>query len=584
MRRVALLVGALALPLVPATPAYAATNNICVGAFVGTCDSTVATVQLALTAAGSDGVDSVVNIAPGTYADGPYFLNGSPSDALAVHGSGFSTIVTLAAAPSNDTYISMTGATLTDLLVQLEGDQSSNDSAITAYAGSVIDTVLVDGTATAAATGVFVTGSQMTFSSVNMGSSGGGTAMRSLGGNTVTSTSLAAPSAFTTTTTQSAPDVLSGLTIVATDVGVNVASGTVSIDDSLVSIGSGNGVALAAASGNAITTPKTLNADHVTVVGGGPGSEGVRARSVVANALQTSTVNLTNSVVRGPDTSLTAFASNNGSQSGPSVATVNVSHTAYEDLSNTVAPVTGSGGVVLGTGNTTADPQFSGPGDYHPVPGSPVIDAGNPAGGGPAVDLEGNDRVQDGNADGIDRRDMGAYELMDTVAPNTTFTGGPNGPTNDASPTFVFAGDQDATYSCQVDAAAATPCTSPVTVPGLTNGSHTVRVTATDTAGNVDVTPAERTFVVDTVSPRTKLIRKPGKVVSAPKAKFTFRSNESGATFQCRVDKKKFKKCLSPTKLVVKPGKHTFYVRAVDAAGNVDASAAKYAFIKVKPD
>lgn len=81
------------LSLVAATPAYAAINNICVGAFAGACDSTVATVQQAITAAGSDGIDTVINIAPGTYSEIPYLLSGSPSDKLTVHGTPGGTTV-----------------------------------------------------------------------------------------------------------------------------------------------------------------------------------------------------------------------------------------------------------------------------------------------------------------------------------------------------------------------------------------------------------------------------------------------------------------------------------------------------------
>lgn len=52
-----------------------------------------------------------------------------------------------------------------------------------------------------------------------------------------------------------------------------------------------------------------------------------------------------------------------------------------------------------------------------------------------------------------------------------------------------------------------------------------------------------------------------------------------GSTFQCKLDRKPFKKCSSPkTYKKVKPGKHVFRVRAIDKAGNVDPTPAKRKF------
>jgi hypothetical protein len=56
---------------------------------------------------------------------------------------------------------------------------------------------------------------------------------------------------------------------------------------------------------------------------------------------------------------------------------------------------------------------------------------------------------------------------------------------------------------------------------------------------------------------------------------FRFSSNEPGSTFQCKLDKRPFKKCRSSKALKrLKPGRHTFKVRAVDLNGNIDKSPA----------
>jgi subtilisin-like proprotein convertase family protein len=79
----------------------------------------------------------------------------------------------------------------------------------------------------------------------------------------------------------------------------------------------------------------------------------------------------------------------------------------------------------------------------------------------------------------------------------------------------------------------------------------------------------------DVTPPETTITKKP-KTGFRHTSKIRFTSNEAGATFQCKVDSKKFKPCSSPLKLKnLKFGKHKFQVRAIDAAGNVDPSPAR---------
>jgi hypothetical protein len=56
-------------------------------------------------------------------------------------------------------------------------------------------------------------------------------------------------------------------------------------------------------------------------------------------------------------------------------------------------------------------------------------------------------------------------------------------------------------FTCALDRGGFTPCTSATTYTGLSEGSHTFQVRATDTAGNVDATPASYTWVVQTLTP-----------------------------------------------------------------------------------
>jgi Ca2+-binding RTX toxin-like protein len=85
----------------------------------------------------------------------------------------------------------------------------------------------------------------------------------------------------------------------------------------------------------------------------------------------------------------------------------------------------------------------------------------------------------------------------------------------------------------------------------------------------------------DRTAPGTSIRRHPPKLVRSRKARrvaFAFRSNEAGARFRCRIDRRPFRACASPRAFRVGRGRHTFAVFAIDAAGNRDASPARFRF------
>lgn len=86
----------------------------------------------------------------------------------------------------------------------------------------------------------------------------------------------------------------------------------------------------------------------------------------------------------------------------------------------------------------------------------------------------------------------------------------------------------------------------------------------------------------DRTPPQTRIVSGPARVGYERKAKFRFNSSEGQSSFKCKLDKKKWKKCRSPYKLKVKPGKHLFKVRAIDRFGNADPSPAQFSW-RVKP-
>ena len=83
----------------------------------------------------------------------------------------------------------------------------------------------------------------------------------------------------------------------------------------------------------------------------------------------------------------------------------------------------------------------------------------------------------------------------------------------------------------------------------------------------------------DTKPPDTLLDAGPSGLVRARVASFAFRADEDGAAFECAWDGSAFSGCASPAQAAgLADGPHTFAVRAVDAAGNADASPATRAW------
>jgi hypothetical protein len=254
--------------------------------------------------------------------------------------------------------------------------------------------------------------------------------------------------------------------------------------------------------------------------------------------------------------------------------------------------------------------------------------------------------------------------------PETTVTSGPPASTPNTSATFTFTSDlPDATFRCSVDGGLYAKCTSPFTLSGLSQGSHTLNVQAVSSEGVVDPSPAayvwevdftdpaeptidappngavisnpspeirgtgepnanvtlslggstygpipvdelgawrytvpvqlaqgaytitatvadaagntslpvNSTFTVDMTRPDTTIVSGPSSPSASTTATFDFSSNEATVTYQCSLDNAAFAACGDPSTFTgLSLGMHTLQVRAVDAAGNVDATPATY--------
>ena len=87
----------------------------------------------------------------------------------------------------------------------------------------------------------------------------------------------------------------------------------------------------------------------------------------------------------------------------------------------------------------------------------------------------------------------------DTTPPETSITSGPSGTVSSSSASFGFSSSEsNSTFECRLDGASWAGCSSPKSYSALTNASHTFEVRAKDGAGNLDSTPAARSFTVQT--------------------------------------------------------------------------------------
>jgi hypothetical protein len=160
---------------------------------------------------------------------------------------------------------------------------------------------------------------------------------------------------------------------------------------------------------------------------------------------------------------------------------------------------------------------------------------------------------------------------IDITPPTVAITAKPTNASNDSAPSFAFTASEGSTFSCRLEGGGFSPCTSPKTYSGLTDGSHSFGVKATDAAGN---TGPETNFVwsIDTVAPTTLITQRPDPQSGTTSASFSFTATESGSTFSCKLDAGAFAPCASPTAYsTLGDGPHAFSVKATDTAGNTGA-------------
>jgi hypothetical protein len=185
---------------------------------------------------------------------------------------------------------------------------------------------------------------------------------------------------------------------------------------------------------------------------------------------------------------------------------------------------------------------------------------------------------------------LDAFTAVAAVAPppTVTITGPPAATSEFKQPSIAFTADRPATFACQVDGAAATPCTSPYVPPApLGDGPHEFRVTATDAAGRTATAAAK--FTVESkatgptpppsspppppVEPVAKFTVHPKTVVKTrkktAKVEFGLSASVADATFRCQIDKGAFEPCQANFRHSFRLGRHSVTAEAVGPTGTV---------------
>jgi hypothetical protein len=164
---------------------------------------------------------------------------------------------------------------------------------------------------------------------------------------------------------------------------------------------------------------------------------------------------------------------------------------------------------------------------------------------------------------------------IETRPPTAAVASGPAALANSRSATFTFTADEPSSFACQLDGGSFQPCTSPASYAGLGDGAHTFAVRPTDALGNSGAATSYA-WTIDATAPETTLGSAPRSGTTAVAATFTFSASEA-ASFECKLDDASLAPCTSPRSYAaLSRSGHSFEVRAIDTAGNVEPAPAAH--------
>jgi len=185
--------------------------------------------------------------------------------------------------------------------------------------------------------------------------------------------------------------------------------------------------------------------------------------------------------------------------------------------------------------------------------------------------------------------DGGVFKGISTLPPDVTIDSKPAAVINTPTATFSFSStDATAIFECKLDFGTFSVCATPYTIAPLVDGTHDLQVRAKNLTGDVTITPASYSWIIDTTPPDTSILAVPTSPTANATFTSVFTSTELNSTFECQLDESSFNVCTSGINYIgLAVGSHTFNVRAIDQAGNTDPTPATYtwtinpAFVKI---
>jgi len=180
-----------------------------------------------------------------------------------------------------------------------------------------------------------------------------------------------------------------------------------------------------------------------------------------------------------------------------------------------------------------------------------------------------------------------------TNPPETSITRGPAASVTATTASFAFSSSETgSTFECKRDGGNWQACISPKGYSSLSAGAHTFSVRATDATGSVDPTPATWSWTIeastpppDNTPPRTSITSGPSGTTTATTASFILSSNETGSSFECKLDEAEWSTCGTKTTYSeLEVGSHQFEARAIDPAENIGDPAMRSWEIEELPE
>jgi len=172
-------------------------------------------------------------------------------------------------------------------------------------------------------------------------------------------------------------------------------------------------------------------------------------------------------------------------------------------------------------------------------------------------------------------------EPPEAIEPETTLISTPFSPSNQAINTFeLSSNEQNVSFEVSLNEAPFTVVDNPYLTEELDDGEHKIEVRAVTSDGVADASPAQFSWVIDTLSPDTIIDQAPDEITNSTTGEFHFSSTEDNVTYEFSLDGQNFQITLSPIIIdEVAPGEHQILIRAIDAAGNIDSTPANISWV-----